>query len=346
MKKHIIISLLIVVIILTMTACTHSDIEQAATTPTESTIAEHTYETSPEPELEIKIEFLTNSQIQEMDSEKLSTYYSEMINITETKTLSIDDMDIIAKNFSNIWYNISAHDKEEFHQQCYNVFCNIHDQALNNRIPLENLLSWTSIPSPDMLCKYFSSHNFEIPENATCYALNFLDTEDVASVAEAFFANPVMKTNTSVTRLIIVRDCNKSITGMAWKHFKKLSKCTSPETTKSSVSFTTQVCQSLLGAIVDSEDIRKVAEIAEIILENPYYDIQTKYKYFCNAFYNFEKKEYTDATIAFRAVDSLFIRAKNADEYTVEQLKGLVDVLNPTIAASLSSVLEENYQSE
>lgn len=351
MKKYI-ISLLIMVIILTMTACTNSDAEQAVTTPVESTIADITYETFPEPETEpelepeIKIEYLTKSQIQEMGPEELSAFYEEMISVSGTKTLSINDMDIIANNFYNIWHRNSAFDSEEFNLQCYNVFCNVYDQAVNARIPLENISSWSSIPAPEMLCKYFSSSNFEIPENAGFYAIDFLDDEEVSRVAEAFFANPVMATNTHIPSLIIIRDCNKATTDMAWKHFEELSNCTSPKTTQSSASFTSQVCYSLFTTTLNSDNIRKVAEIAEIMLENPYYDIQTKYMHFCNAFYHFDKNEYTDATIAYKAIDSLFIRAQNADEYTVEQLKGLVDVLNPSIAGNLSRVLEENYPSE
>ena len=344
MKKYIIISLLIMVIILTMTACTNSDVEQVATTPVQSTMVDITYETSPESE--IKIEYLTKSQIQKMGPEELSTFYSEMINISETETLSINDMDIIANNFYNIWHRNSAYDNEEFNLQCYNVFCNVYEQASNSRIPLETLSSWTYIPAPEMLCKYFSSSNFETPENAGFYAIDFLDDKEVTRVAEAFFANPIMATNTHIPSLIILRNCNTATTNMAWKHFEELSKCTCPNTTQSSASFTSQVCLSLFTSTLDFDNIRKVAEIAQIMLENPYYDIQTKYMYFCNSGYNFDKNEYTDTTIAYKAIDSLFIRVQNADEYTIEQLKGLVDVLNPSIAGNLSGVLEENYPSD
>jgi len=349
MKKCFMTLLLVVVIILTMTACSNSATEPVETTPIEiivtentceTTVPDETYETLPK-KYEFKIEYYTNSEIEELKAGKLSAYLFAMIDISETETLSVEDMKIIGSNLCDIWYkHSSTFNKDEFYQQSYNIFCNIYEQAVEFRIPLEELYTWTELPVPDVIIKYLSSANFDTPEIVDCKAFQFLNDADAIRVAEVFFANPLMHTNTSIPCIMILSDCNDSVADMAWMHFEELSKNVSPSATLSSESVTSQFCDSLLFTGIDSSNISKIADIAKNILENPYYTFCTKYMYFCNAFYDYDKKLYTDGTISSMAISSLFNVVENADQNTQEQLKELVNYLNYELADKLSSALD------
>lgn len=348
--KNIISTLLVMVIILTMTACSNSDAETLDTTTIEASIVETTCETTDTepavetlPEYELKVDYLSESEIDEMGAEKLSAFLSDMVHISETETLSANEMNIIGTNFYYIWETQnSTYNQDEFNQKTYKVFCNIYDQALQYRIPLDELYCWTFLPVPDVLSKYFSSTNFDKPERAYCDSFHFLDSEDVTRVAEVFFANPLMDTNTGIPCILILLDCNTSTTDAAWRHFEELSKNASPKTTLSNEGLTAQICDSLLFTGMDSKNMNKIADISEIILENPYYDFNIKYMYFCNAFYDYDKEIYSDDTISSRAIDSLFNLAENADENTLKLLKELIEFLNYNLADKLSCILDEN----
>ena len=340
MKKSISI-LLIMSILLTMTACSNSDVIAVASTAIETTVVETTCETASTepsidtlPENELKVDYLSQSEIDEMGPEKLSAFLSDMVHISETESLSADEMYIIGTNFYYIWEtHNSTYNQDEFNQQTYKAFCNIYDQALQYRIPLDELYCWTFLPVPDILSKYFSCTNFDKPERAYCDAFNFLDAEDVTRVAEVFFANSLMDTNTGIPCILILLDCNDSTTNAAWKHFEELSKNKSPKTTLSYEGLTAQICDTLLFTAIDSKNMNKIVDIAVNILENPYYDFNIKYMYFCNA---------SDDTISSVAIDSLFSLAENADGNTHKQLKELIQFLNFNLADELSCILEKN----
>lgn len=293
---------------------------------------------------EIKITYLEQSELSVMKEPDLSAFYNDMLSVTKDRELSVKEMETIGYNFFYIWKSCGAVERNEFNQRSYQVFCNIYDQLTDRRIPLEEVCYyWTRIPVPDIQCKYFSSSNFSVPENATWTAFDSLNEEQLRSVADAFFANPIMRVNTHIPRYLIVRDFDDTITDKSWQHFENLSKDVSPNTSLSSEEFTSMFYHSLVGAASDDEDNHKFVNIAGYILENPYYDIKTKYMYFCNYGYNGEKKEYWDATIAFRAVDSLLILAKKADEETRVQLYELLDLLgDDNVADALRNALSEN----
>lgn len=297
-----------------------------------------------QPDREIKISYLEQSELSVMKESDLSEFYNNMISVTKDGELSVEEMETIGCNFFYIWMSCWAVDINEFNQISYQVFCNIYDQLIDHRIPLDEVCYyWTQIPVPDIQRKYFSSSNFAVPENATWTALDSLNEEQLRSVADVFFANPIMRVNTHIPRYLIVRDFDDTITDKAWQHFENLSKDVSPNTSLSSEDFTSMFYHSLVGAASYDEDDRKFVNIAEYILENPFYDIKTKYKYFCNYGYNGEKKEYSDATIAFRAIDSLLILAKKADDETRLQLYELADSLwDDTVANALRDALSEN----
>lgn len=293
-----------------------------------------------------EISYLTQADLSAMRERDLIEFYENMLSISAEKELTIQEMEIIANNYFYIWKSCSAVEFKEFSQKSYQVFCNIYEQALKGQINLDQIgYYWSQIPVPEILCKYYSSSNFAVPENISFLALDSLKDDDVILIAETFFSNPVMKTNTDIPRSLILRNCDQVITDKSWQHFENLSQDTSPNTSLSSVEFTSMFYHSLIGTTLNEESVRKIANIAENILENPYYDLKTKYMYFCNAFYDGSKKEYTDATIAFRTVDSLLILAKNADEEIREQLFELVDLLwDTTIADALRDILTENEQ--
>ena len=350
MKKSIISILLIMVITLTMTACINFGAEPSATIPVESIEVDNIYEeTLPETESkpehesepELKVQYLSHDEIVEMEQEELSAFYSDMLSLSKTEILSADEMNIIGINFYNIWLKNSAYEKEEFDLQSYKVFSNIYEQALENRIPLEEISSWISLPVADILCKYFYSNGFDNPESVSCDLVHLLNIEDFARVCEVFFDNPVMDTNTQIPCNIIQLDYVNYITDMAWNHFDELSRNVSPKTSLSSSELTYQFCEFLLRCSVWKQDnLDNITNIVENILENPYYDVKTKYMYFCNAFYDDEKKAYIDDSISNIAIDSLFKLAENSNEETLEQLEELVEVLrNQEIANKLSSLL-------
>lgn len=344
MKKYIISVLLVMVVLFTMTACSNSNNHLAvspSTEPSETLSVEAEVETEVETTAETEAEaptlrYLTRSQVEELGAEEISDFFAEMVSISETETLSADEMDLMGYNFFNIFNENPACDQDELEAQSYKAFCNIYEQAIESDVPLEKLSSWTHLPVTSILEKYFSSNNFEIPENACCYALWILSEEDVTKVAESFFKNPVMSVNTRIPCIVIMLDYNNSATDMAWLHFEELSKSNSPKTSKDVVSFTEQVCGNILTL---NDHMEKASKIAENILENPYYDMHTKYYYFCNTFYSFAIRGYTDDTIANIAIDSLFELAENADEETCNQLKELAENLYADLATQLLDVL-------
>lgn len=348
MKKHFISILLIVVILLAMTGCANSNAISIAPIQTEAEIFEtETFESEvPETEAlepELEIEYLSYADIGAMKVEEISEYLAKTVNISETATLSVEDMNIIADTFYNIWNQYHSTDyQKEFDLQFYTVFCNIHEQTLNYNIPLEQLSSWTHLPVPIVLCEYFSSSNFDFPEALECSALDYLDKEDATKVIETFFANPSMETNTIIPCTLILFGYTDYVQNMAWLHFDNLSKNISPKTSLPNDSFTSLFCENLLVTGLDSENIMKIANVFTNILENPYYDIQAKYVCFFNPFYDFVTATYPDTDIFSSAIDSLLNLAKTADQSTREQLYELIDNIPCEVSTALLSVLDGN----
>lgn len=347
MKRRTFTFFLIIIVICGTTACTYSD-NTTSTTGTEVLSTESSTSQLPSNgiptetinlDLPIEITYLPKSVLSEMDTQDLDKFYFDMVQISELQELSLEEIETIAQNLHNIYRRCPAFEKDSFNEYSFLIFSNILQQVTESHIPLDMISAWTNVPAVNVLYSFFSQTNFEVVEHIGCEALYLLDTSGIHHVAEAFFSNPVMSTNSHIPALIISLETDEWTIDMAWQHLEELSKTDAPKSSLSSAELTENFCYSLMRTLLDNRNIEKVVNIVEYILTNPYYDINIKYKFFCNAFYNFEKNEYTDASIAFRAIDSLLILAKSEDEHIRSQLIELLDNLNNTVAEALSDAL-------
>lgn len=368
MKKRIISILLVMVTLLTMTACVAKTDEQNTTTaPTIITTVQSTTEETSATindrkvevgvgnwvyESELRVKYLRRDDVKEMDSKEISDFLAEMVRISEGG-MSILDMYQMGDNFSNLsnwkyWNYIddSSFEQEEYEAQAYAAFGNVYELVCSCKIPLDEIYSWEYVPVADVLCKYFSSCNFYRPEDVNGSILIALTEEDVNRVAEAFFDNPVMATNSSVPTAIINCGFDNHTTDMAWEHLTALSKSDSARIPEFDATY--DICSDILMTIytyntddANIQNIEKIEGIAKNILENPNYDISEKYSCFCNAYHNEMNDTYTDQTISNMAYEHLFDLARNADEETAEQIKNCF--LDDTDAANeLLNILESN----
>lgn len=346
-------------ILFTMTACVSTSDTQASELPYIYTVDEKVEVEirNWEPETKLKVKQLKSEDIQEMKQEDFSNFFAEMVNISETENLTASDMYQIGHNFYSIWYHqhwnyidSSSYDESEFEKYSYEAFENVYDQATSFRVPLEKLNSWENVPVTKILCKYYSSSNFSVPEQLDGYGLCFLNEDDVSKVAETFFKNPLMATNSHIPCAVIRCNYNNLVTDMAWNHLLSLSESSSLRVSSfrnSPLSFS--ICSDILTLVhtatldyANMHYVDKIAEIAKNILENPHYDVYWKYIYFCHAFYDEDSQTYKDETISNMAFSYLFELAHNADEETTKQIKDLCVFLSPDISDELLTILENN----
>lgn len=289
-----------------------------------------------------EVTFLSRAVLGEMDDGDLAEFYADMCYLSKTKELSLDEIDMIADNFCDIRKGCPAFEKEQYDQQSYQVFCNIYDQVISRQIKLDLISEWAELPVPEILCLFFSSKHFESPETiySSVFDWNWLRDDEIARIADAFFANPVMTSNAYIPANLIQADSDEETVKKAWQHLQDLAESERPDTSLSSEEFTDMFYHALISTTLNSENPYQFINVAEAMMVNPYYDIKTKFQWFCNAYYSVEKKEYTDGTLAFRAVDILLALAKDPDPSTRAQLNELVDLLaDDNVAEALSDAL-------
>lgn len=240
LEKRVISILLVMVLILTMTAC--------VTNQDETIIAFETH--------------------------------SNVLNYDEINNL--EDMQEKVWSLFNSWNDFTPEQQSEIKKDFIIAFDTFYERAIDQQIPLDTLSFWTGLPIPEVICKYLSSTNFNETEWVNCYAFELLSEEDKNRVAEVFFANPLFTMNTSVPCTIIRNCSDKEISDMAWDHFISLSKSTDP---KLSVDhYTQRICVNIFCNTLNHQNKDKLYEIAENIINNPYYNFEEKYSFFLNEF--------------------------------------------------------------
>lgn len=330
MRKRIISLLLVMVLTLTMTACVaNTDAKTATSEPTISATVAPT-------ESEDLVELLWHDDIEKMNSEEISDYISEMVKISESKNLSLEDMQNMAWNFGNIWEakNYPSGQEAEIKKQFSTAFNNIYAQTIDQQIPLDTLTAWTYVPDADVMCKYLSSTNFYEPDMADCYTFGDLSKEDKTRVAEAFFKNSLLSFNTSVPNTIVCHSPSQEVTDMAWEHFVTLSKST--DSRLSGLYHSQRVLVDIFCKTSGYQDTQKLVEIEKNILENTNYAFLLKYSFFL---WYLE-----DENLFNVAFDTLLELAQNADdEETIALIKELTEILDDEHARKLLSALENHY---
>ncbi len=353
MKKSIILSILVVMdILLTMTACVKNT-DTPTFEPAETTsISEHNTEAtsvvfteafaeesiSTEADLELKVSPLTRKDVEKMTSKEVSNLFSELVELSK-EDLSSQDLEQIGYNFYITWRSIdfTSEQQIEFETQAYEAFKNVYNTASEKQIPLEELPHWTSLPVPDVLCKYFASNNFSNVENVCCTGIYDLASEDVFRVAETIFENSVFRINSYLPCTVIRTNTNASATRIAWDHLIYLSKANHYKMSEIP-GFAHSTCGNLYCFELASNNPEKLLEVAKNIMENDKFDFVEKYTIFCN--YNADMDINYIADMAF---DSLFGIAKDADEETSELIRQVANKLhNDEVANELFSMLEEN----
>lgn len=322
MKRTISI-ILVMVMVLTMTACVKSDAQVATSEAAIVATVEPTYvETtiSTEAKHKCKIEYLhydedeIDQPLLEMSSEEISDYLAEMVHISQTETLCWSCMNRIGANFYVIWKlnkNKSVYNKDEFEAQAIVAFDNVLAQAAEQQIPIEFYNSWERLPIVEVLCKYYSNTNL-----SSWYETGFVDElseEELTEVAKVFFANPVFSTNYWLAKEILIVYSNNELADMAWNHLLSLSK--SSDDTLSQGTTTYFTCLHIFGYPELLANTDKVTEIAENILQNSHYNFVAKYVFLCS---DFCSKSDLDTIICDMAFNSLLETAENADEETYE----------------------------
>lgn len=363
MKKRIISILLVMVILLTMTACVAKTDEQNTTTAstivaTVEITTENASTTTNDRKVEVgignwvyeselRVKYLRRDDVEEMDSKEISDFLAEMVRISEGG-MSVLDMYQMGDNFYHLAYwkhwNEIDFSKEEYEAQAYAAFNNVYERVCRCKIPLDEIYSWQYVPVADVLCKYFSSCNFYRPEDVNGSILHALTEEEVNRVAEAFFDNSVMATNSSVPTAIIRCGFDNYTTDMAWEHLTALSKSDSVRIPEFGATY--DICSDILMTFythttcdANIQNIEKIEEVAKNILENPNYDISEKYLCFCNAYYNEMSDTYTDETISNMAYEKLFDLVRKADTETVEQIE-IGFLYDTDVANELQNILD------
>lgn len=240
MKKNILSILLVIVMVLTLTACVDSTNAQSQMTGTEPIItAEVVADVAKSvPTTVLPEKFLWVDEIWAMSSEEISTYLADLVHISESKTLSSEEMYQLGNYFHSIWWykEVSGHGEfdfnmEEYATQSYKAFINIYEQASEQNIPLNEMNSWAHIPVTDVLYKYFSSDNFSNAKDIASNGFYELSEEDALLVVKTVFANPVFAENVWIAADALHNSCTE-IQEMGWNHLYELADNADKETAK------------------------------------------------------------------------------------------------------------------
>lgn len=322
-RNNVSVLLVVMALFLAMTACVKSDSQVATSEPK---IIGTVIEQLPSvPEHVCKVEYLSNcardedSPILKMTPEEISDYLAEMVNISKTETLCWSCMKKIGSNFYDIWrLNRSACNKAEFESQAIEAFDNVFAQAVEQQISIDYFNSWEDLPIADILCKFYSSNNYDDFYYVGFPPVDELSEEDLTKVAKVFFANPVFSTNYWFADQVLAKYSDNELADMAWNHLTALSKSTDPELTRDTDTYFT--CLHVLGHPENLSNTDRITEIAENILQNSHYNFVSKYVFMCS---DFESESDLDKEICDMAFEHLLELAQNADE---ETYKSILDV--------------------
>lgn len=331
MKKHLSI-LLAMVIILTMTAC-------VATT---------------EAEYERKVEYLNTydeSDIPIITPEEIPDYFAEMVHISATEELNWPDMNAIGSNFASIWeYYSSDCDKTEFEAQAIAAFDNVLKQVNEQNIPMDDIDAWTYVPVAEVLCKFYSNQNVSYPESPY-WSIPFkhLTEDDVISVAEVFFSNPVFATSTEMATTLLTYYPDGTAADMAWEHLVSASKSTDSTLSEGRTTYFT--CLDIFRRHPELlSNTEKITEIAKNILQNDNYDFVQKYVYLCSDFTSeVGIQDDLDKEINDMAFESLLkLAAQNSSKEDFDLIAQVViELYNKyDIESTFVDSLQDNYNVE
>ena len=344
MKKIITSILLVMVIILTMTACVNLGTQTVASAE-ENTITE----TRPER----KVEYFQHDEETGMlvdPPEDISAYLAEIVHISATEDLDWPDMRAIGRNFSDIWeiYNSSC-DKTEFEAQAIAAFDNVLEQAHQKNIPMDQIDSWTDVPVVEVLCKFYSNQNVSHPGSPYWFIPFWYLTEDeVISVAEVYFSNPVFATNTVMATALLTYYPDGTAADMAWEHIVSASKSTDSTLSESTTTYFT--CLDIFRRHPELlNNTEKITEIANNILQNDNFNFEQKYVYLCSDFTSEAGiEDDLDKEINDIAFESLLELAQNATKENYESIAKVVIKLYDKygIESTLVESLQDNYNVE
>lgn len=334
MKKSITSILLVMVIILTMTACVKTPDTQATTSKTSNATAEvATTETESaiigligdEVEHECNVEFFDrhhygrNAYTSEMSLEEIAEYLEQMENDSATTRMYRSCIYALGRNISYIWENDNCiSNREEFETQTIAIFNNVMKQAKEQNIPMDRIDSWNEVPVAEVLCKYYSSQHFEFPMSPYfSIPCESLTEEEVLRVAKVFFENPVFATNSTFATYLLCDYPNGEAAELAWKHLVSVSNGTAADFSQENTTYYTCLAifrryPELLG------NTDTVIEIAKNILQNPHYNFVEKYVYLCSDFCSEPDFEATETEIRNIAYDFLYELAQNANKEDYE----------------------------
>lgn len=231
-------------------------------------------------------------KIKSLDLESVKILVQDMISASKTENLSPSDMDHMGWMFHHIWYQCAEYNKETLRLEFCEVFENIYNHAIDIGIPLDFLISWLDTPVCEVAIKYISSDNFEKPYNIWGRAILKLSEEEMLQFLKAFVNNPLMETNATIARTIICITDNDAIARIAWGHLIRLSN------SKSVANLTPLEQTFIIRDIFDDYDLNYesdtiigkiysseyIIQIAENILNNPTFDLNAKYDFFCSDF--------------------------------------------------------------
>lgn len=335
MKKSITGILLVMVIILTMTACVKTHDTEATTSKTISNATVEVANTEAESaaigligdevEHECNVEFFdrhhygTNAYTSEMSLEEIAEYLEQMENDSATTRMYRSCIYALGRNISYIWENdICISNREEFETQTIAIFNNVMKQAKEQNIPMDRIDSWNEVPVAEVLCKYYSSQHFEYPMSPY-FSIPFesLTEDEVLGVAKVFFGNPVFATNSTFATYLLYYYPNGEAAELAWKHLVSVSNGTAADFSEETTTYYT--CLAIFRKFPElMGNTDTVIEIAKNILQNPHYNFVEKYVYLCSDFCSEPDFEATETEIRNLAYDFLYELAQNANKEDYE----------------------------
>lgn len=360
MQKRIISVLMVVVFILTMTACakstTHNTLEESTTNKEvvnqakslSVTLDKETEATEPfNPwRMEDYIEYIEDTKIATMTLEEVNALAENLVHMSATANLSPRDMYNMGLMFNHIWHQCPKYDNTKLEKEFSEAFDNVYKHAKEIGFTLDYLEPWIYTPVPEVIIKYLSSDNFEEPFTILCHSINELSEEDLAVVTEAFVNNPTMVTNARIARSIICCTDNAKTSQMAWEHLIELSNCNEVadlEPWDSSI-----ICWNIFSDydLVYEQDVilekvyntEYITKIMKNILANPHFDFSHKYAYFCSDFFVGSDVDVEISRIAMTNIQDLLAYA--TEEELIQIANALTNVYSNEAGIEMQNVSE------
>lgn len=304
MYKHLLITILALVMVFSITSCSNTQV-------TENTVTAVSNNTE-----KVIIPLMNLASINTMSPDELSYLINTMHSLSEVEKLSATDMMNMGYNISNIISLVPDIYEETLDSKIISLFDNVYSQCVNQQIPLENISSWTRIPIVQILLLYFSG-NFTNVEDVDCIALYYLSEDEAIKVADTIFNNPVLFENSVNMVFEAITSPYEYIQDLGIAVLTHVSKHYSPV----SPSVVSNYCTVLsINSIATSAlSLEKVESTRQIIIANKNLDFVTKYSIFCNS---------TDTEVSDWAKAELLKVAKDCDKETASYIKDLSKVLD------------------